>query len=82
MRVRCFAAFAHGWPRRNNGVPKAGRPVGRKSDLLSLTLLLLPQSNLISRLALFLAGGGRSLGIPYLRAKMTGASRLDKFVAM
>jgi hypothetical protein len=81
MRVECFAAFAHGWPRRNNWVPKAGRPVRRKSDLLSLTLLLLPQSNSISRLALFLTGGGGSFGIPYLRAKMTGAPGLARVVA-
>jgi hypothetical protein len=52
-----------------------------KSDLLSLTPLLLRQSNLISRLALFRAGDGGSFGIPHSRAKMTGASRLDKGLA-
>ena len=52
-----------------------------KSDLLSLTPLLLQQSNLISRLALFRAGGGGSFGIPYPRAKMTSASGLDKGLA-
>jgi hypothetical protein len=55
--------------------------VGRKSDLLSLTPLLLRQSNLVSRLALFQAGGGGSFGIPYPLAKMTSASRLVKDLA-
>ena len=77
MRVGCFVALAHCTARRNNRVPKAGRPAGRNSDLLSLTAPLLRQSNLISRLALFRAGGGGSFGVPYPRAKMTSASGLD-----
>ena len=55
--------------------------MGRKSDLLSLTPLLLRQSNLISRLDLCRAGGSGSFGIPYPRAKVTGASGLGKGLA-